>query len=114
MQKEEQLNRLKEESAALQKSVEKLQVSPPPTSPPITPCQPPGSNPTPCTPIACSHGGYFAAALGETGSAMSDSSHVIRVDRDAAPFQHVLSWMRTGRLVRNANRPLAVCLGRRR
>lgn len=46
----------------------------------------------------CSHGGYFAAVLGETGSAMKDSSSGLYVDRDGTPFRHILSWMRSGRL----------------
>ena len=46
----------------------------------------------------CSHGGYFSAVLGETGSQMSDSASSLCVDRDSAPFRHILSWMRTNRL----------------
>ena len=43
--------------------------------------------------------GYFAAVLGETGSAMRDSCSTLCVDRDSAPFHHILSWLRTGRVV---------------
>lgn len=47
--------------------------------------------------------GYFAAVLGETGSAMKDSSSGLYVDRDGTPFRHILSWMRSGRLVRSSD-----------